>query len=297
MCNGKQIPAIGLGTWQSSEKEVYDAVLVALKEGYRHIDTAYAYGNENAIGKAIKASGIPRQEIFVTTKLWSTYHHNPEVGLELSLNNLGLDYVDLYLIHWPVAMNPHGNDPKFPTLEDGLRDILPDVDFVDTYNKLQKLVTTGKAKSIGVSNLSKTNLKKLLDAETTTIKPVVNQVELHPYLPQHELLKFAKEHDIYLEAYSPLGSSDSTLLTDKKLTEIADKYNVSVATLLISWAEARGTIVLPKSVTPSRIKSNLQVVDLDAEDVEKIDNFHKESGIRRLINPDWSPIKVFDSDL
>lgn len=265
-----------------------------MKDGYRHIDTAYAYGNESVIGRAIKDSGIPREDIFVTTKLWSTYHTNPEVGIELSLTNLGLEYVDLYLIHWPVAMNPDGNDKKFPTLENGLRDILHDVNFVETYNKLQALVKNGKAKSIGVSNFSITNLKKLLAAETTTIKPVVNQVELHPYLPQHELLKYCTENDIYLEAYSPLGSIDSPLLKDETLVELASKYNVPVATILISWGECRGTIVLPKSVTPSRIKTNFEVVQLDAEDMEKIDNIHKRSGIKRLIDPDWSPVKVFN---
>lgn len=206
-----------------------------------------------------------------------------------------MDYVDLYLIHWPVALNPNGNNPKFPSLESGKRDIDNSTNPVEVYSKLQAFVKDGRAKSIGVSNFSIKNLKKVLDAESTTIKPVVNQVELHPYLPQPELLKFAKQNDIYLEAYSPLGSTDSPFYKDETLIELGKKYDAPVATILISWAEARDTIVLPKSVTPSRIESNLKVVKLDSEDIEKINNLHKSHGIKRLVDPDFSPVVIFDT--
>lgn len=161
---------------------------------------------------------------------------------------------------------------------------------------MQKLLDLGKTKSIGVSNFSVTNLKKLLNAPTTTVKPVVNQVELHPYLPQHKLLQFAKENDIVLESYSPLGSTDSPLLSDEVVVKIAEKNKVSPATILISWALWRGTVVLPKSVSAHRIESNFNVIDLPDADGKELDDLHKLRGIRRLVLPNWAPVVVFDSD-
>lgn len=199
-------------------------------------------------------------------------------------------------MHWPVPLNPNGNHPLFPTLPDGNRDISQDWDFTKTYNLMQKLLDLGKTKSIGVSNFSVTNLKKLLNAPTTTVKPVVNQVELHPYLPQHKLLQFAKENDIVLESYSPLGSTDSPLLSDEVVVKIAEKNKVSPATILISWALWRGTVVLPKSVSAHRIESNFNVIDLPDADGKELDDLHKLRGIRRLVLPNWAPVVVFDSD-
>lgn len=199
-------------------------------------------------------------------------------------------------MHWPVPLNPNGNHPLFPTLPNGNRDISQDWDFIKTYNLMQKLLDLGKTKSIGVSNFSITNLKKLLDAPTTTVKPVVNQVELHPYLPQHKLLQFAKENDIVLESYSPLGSTDSPLLSDEVVVKIAEKNKVSPATILISWALWRGAVALPKSVSAHRIESNFNVIDLPDEDGKELDNLHKLRGIRRLVLPNWAPVVVFDSD-
>ncbi|ODV77183.1 aldo/keto reductase [Suhomyces tanzawaensis NRRL Y-17324] len=297
LSTGASIPAVGLGTWQSSQSEVYDAVLAALKTGYRHIDTAYAYLNEEAVGKAIKDSGIPREEIFVTTKLASIQQLDPVSALNDSLKRLDLDYVDLYLIHWPVALNPNNKShPLIPTLPNGDRDVLHDFDFIDSYKVLQELAQQGKTKAIGVSNFSIKNLTRLLEHPSTKIKPVVNQVELHPYLPQNELLEFTKKHDILLEAYSPLGSTNSPLLTDETIVKIAENHNVSPATILISWAVWRGTVVLPKSVTPSRIESNFLIVDLTSEEGKQLDNIHKEKGIKRLINPSWNNIDVFAED-
>lgn len=295
--NGLTIPALGLGTWQSHPSEVYDAVLVALKNGYRHIDTAALYNNEEAIGQAIKDSGIPRDQLFITTKLWSSGHTDPAKDLDISLKKLQLDYVDLYLIHWPVALNPNGNDPNIPTLPNGYRDIIFEGwDITDTWAELQKLVANGKTKSIGVSNFTISNLQKILNSPKTTIIPAVNQVELHPYLPQHKLVAFAKEHGILTEAYSPLGSTDSPVLKDETVLSVASKYNTSPAKILISWALWRNTIVLPKSVTESRIIDNFQVVDLSDEDGEALNKIVERTGPQRLITQNWHPVVVFDSD-
>lgn len=284
-----------MGTWKSSEKEVYDAVLVALKSGYRHIDTAAAYGNEDAIGRAIEDSGIERNEIFVTTKLWCTDHRRPREALKESLRKLRLSFVDLYLMHWPVPLNPNGNG-YFPTLPNGKRDIDTEWDFIKTWDLLQELVAEGLTKSVGVSNFSVKSLKKLLASPSLKIKPVANQVELHPYLPQHKLLKYATENGILLEAYSPLGSTGSTILSDDTVVKLAEKLKVSPATLLISWAVWRNTVVLPKSVTPSRIESNLSIIDLSDEDGEILNGLSAKKGNVRFVDPDWSPFVVFDDD-
>lgn len=289
------IPILGLGTWQSPPEQVYSAVLHALRTGYRHIDTAFAYDNEPAIGRAIKDLGIPRHELFITTKLWCTHHQTPQRGLQLSLDRLGVDYVDLYLMHWPVGLNPEGNHDKFPTLPSGKRDIIHDWDFIKTWEKMQELVGNGTT-SIGVSNFDIVNLDRLLAAPLTTITPVVDQVELHPLLPQPQLLQYARDHGIVMEAYSPLGSTDSPLLKMRELAEVAEKYGVGVASVLISWAVWRGTVVLPKSVNPERIESNFRIVDLEDVDGRLIDGIHKKVGLKRVVNPDWDPVVVFHSD-
>jgi len=283
---GASIPAVGLGTWQSKPNEVVDAVEVALKAGYRHIDGAWIYGNESEVGEGIRRSGVPRSEIFLTTKLWCTHHRSPLEALETSLKNFGTDYVDLYLIHWPIPLNPHGNDPKFPKKEDGSRDIDHTWSYIKTWHEMQKLLATGKAKAIGLSNSSIEFIKDLLADPLTTVTPAVNQVELHPYLPQHELVQFAKEKGIILTAYSPLGSTDSPLLKDEDILEIATKHNANAGQVLISWQVARGVSVLPKSVTPQRVKDNFLKVDLDAEDIATLDNLYKKNH-QRLIKPPW----------
>ena len=192
-------------------------------------------------------------------------------------------------------LNPNGNNWKFPTLENGKRDIVNDWNFIKTWEKMQNLVGKG-TKSIGVSNFDIVNLDKLLNADTTTIIPAVNQVELHPNLPQHKLLEYSKSKGIQLEAYSPLGSTNSPLLKNEQLVKIGEKYGVSSATILISWSIWRGVVVLPKSVTPSRIESNFKIVKLDDEDGKIIDDLYKTIGVKRIINPDWDPVTVFHSD-
>ncbi|KAM9920396.1 hypothetical protein OXX59_007253 [Metschnikowia pulcherrima] len=293
--NNVDIPSIGLGTWQAKDNIVYDAVTLALKAGYRHIDTAFGYGNEVAIGQAIRDSDVARSEIFVTTKMAPIDSLNPAIALEKSLKNLDLEYVDLYLMHWPIALNSNNKShPLLPTLANGKRDILLDRHFVSTYVEMQPLIISGKARAIGVSNMSIKNLKLLLASNDVTVKPAVNQVELHPYLPQHELLAYSKQENIILEAYSPLGSIDSPLLQDENLKNMASSYGTTVASILISWAVWRGTVALPKSANPSRIMSNFQLVRLKESDGLHINNLSKTVGTKRFINPDWDPIVVFN---
>ncbi|SCU91367.1 LAFA_0F03312g1_1 [Lachancea sp. 'fantastica'] len=295
---GASLPAVGLGTWQSSDEDAYNAVSTALKLGYRHIDSAAIYRNEVPVGKAIKDSGIPRSEIFVTTKLWGTQHREPEKALDASLKRLGLDYVDLYLIHWPVALKTDTIKDDdllvIPTTADGNRDVdLEDWDFVKTWGLLQNLVETGKTKAIGVSNFSINNLKAILKPELKFVVPAANQIEVHPQLPQDELIEFCRAHDIVVEAYCPLGSSSSTLLSDLDLLKIASKYNVEPAQVLINWGVARGYSVLPKSVNPKRIESNFKAFALSPEDTKAVSELHKKIGSHRYVNPKWGPFEAF----
>lgn len=304
LSTGALIPQLGLGTWRSTDEEAYNAVLHALKAGYRHIDSAAIYKNEGPVGKAIRDSGIPREDIFVTTKLWGTQHRDPKFALELSLKRLGLDYVDLYLIHWPVAFKADGftTDEQFlsiPENPDGTRaldwnqeDPEAGWNFKKTWELVQDLPTTGLTKAVGVSNFSVNNLKALEAAGLKT--PSVNQVELHPLLPQNELIKYTKEKGIVIEAYSPLGSQDSPLFTNKTLKVIADSYGVSNAQVLINWALKRGYVVLPKSVNPARVEENFKVFGLKQEDFDKVTNLVNEVGEKRLIVPNWSPFPTFE---
>ncbi|KAK9377988.1 NADP-dependent oxidoreductase domain-containing protein [Kockiozyma suomiensis] len=290
------IPALGLGTWQSPESEVYTAVLSALKLGYRHIDAALCYGNEKPVGEAIKASGVPREDIFLTSKLWCTGHTRVAEDLEKSLASLGVDYLDLYLMHWPVSLNPNGNHPLFPTKEDGSRDILPteEWNYVKTWASMQELLKTGKVRSIGVSNCSTVHLDELLAAPTTTVVPAVDQVELHPYNPQFKLLKYTKEKGIHLTAYSPLGSTDAPLQQEKIVSLIAEKTGKTATQILISWAIWRGTSVIPKSVTPSRIEANFQDFVLSDEDGALLDSISSTTQ-KRIVQPNWG-VKIFLDD-
>ena len=296
--SGALIPQIGLGTWKSNgEKDAYNAVLAALKAGYRHIDTAAIYLNEGQVGKAIRDSGIPREEIFVTTKLWSTQHQEPEKALNESLQRLGLDYVDLYLMHWPVCLGQStvkdGNLLCFPKLPNGKRDIIVDSwNFIKTW-ELMQLLPREKARNIGVSNFSINNLKQLMASPNFKVIPAVNQVEVHPRLPQHELIQWCREKGIQVEAYSPLGSADAPILSEPLIINIAKRLNVTPAQVVISWHVQRGYVVLPKSVHADRIESNLQTFVLPEKDFNDISNLSKEKGELRVCNPDWSPYVCF----
>ncbi|KAJ6012142.1 hypothetical protein N7499_012889 [Penicillium canescens] len=289
---GAEIPALGLGTWQSQPGEVARAVAHAIKVGYRHIDAALCYGNENEVGQGIKEaidSGIvKREDLFVTTKLWCSFHARVEEGLQQSLTDLGLDYVDLYLMHWPLAMNPKGNHNIFPKLPDGSRDIDHSHSHVTTWKSMEKLVGTGKVKAIGVSNYSVQYLEELLPQ--ATIIPAANQIENHPSLPQQEIVDFCKQKGIHITAYSPLGSTGSPLFTAEPIVSVANKRGVTPATVLLSWHIARGSSVLAKSVTPARIEANrADLIKLDAEDLATIqkysDQLKAENKFQRFVFP------------
>ncbi|RPA86308.1 aldehyde reductase 1 [Ascobolus immersus RN42] len=303
------IPAIGFGTfdpaaWGPGGSDVMKgATLHALKSGYRHIDTASSYCCEGDVGWAIRESGIPREEIFVTTKLWNQMHAPEDVAVALngSLKELGLEYVDLFLMHWPVAFKrtedykPLDSGVPEPVLGMGEIPVI-DVELSNnhksTWRAMEKLQREGKTKHIGVSNFTIPQLKKLL--EYAEIKPVVNQVESHPYFPQKELLAFLKENDILLTAYSPLGSQSQIckpdapqLRDDPKLAEISKKTGYTFAQLAISWAVKRGTSLVPKSTKPERIEDNLKVVELSEEDFEAIDTIVEKHPELKTCYTDW----------
>lgn len=245
MNDGREVPMLGFGTWQiSEEKQAEDCVFMALKTGYRHIDTAKIYGNEKSVGHAIKKaieSGISRKDIFVTTKLWNADHTDPEKAFNESLEKLGLEYIDLYLIHWPV--------PEYR---------------LKTWKVFEKLLETGKVKSIGVSNFTIKHLQELM--KNSKIIPVVDQVEFSPWLYQKELLDFCNKNKIILEAYSPL--TRGKMLTDKKLGVIAKKYAKSPAQILIRWVLQHNMVVLPKSTHPARIKENANIFDFEISEAD-----------------------------
>lgn len=249
--NGVEMPMLGLGVWESAEgDECESAVFEAIKAGYRHIDTAAAYGNERSIGKGIKKSGISREEIFVTTKLRNGAHGDPEGALNESLEKLQLDYVDVYLIHWPV---PERNE---------------------SWKMFEKFLEEGKCRSIGVSNFTVRHLEELL--KKSKVVPAVNQVEFTPYLFQKELLEFCRSKGIQLEAYSPLTRGRK--LNDSKLVEIAKKYNKTPAQILLRWNLQHGIVIIPKSTKRERILENAEIFDFEIseDDMEKLNGFNED---------------------
>ncbi|UNI22283.1 H/ACA snoRNP pseudouridylase subunit [Purpureocillium takamizusanense] len=279
---GAEMPAVGFGTWQSKPGEVQAAVSYALQNGYRLVDCAYCYGNEDEVGKGLKeafesgagAATVRREDVFVMTKAWATYNTRIEEGLDKSLKSLGLDYVDLYLIHWPVLLNPKGNHDKFPTLPDGSRDVIRDWNHIEAWKQMEALLSTGKVKAIGVCNYSKRYLEELLNH--ARVVPAINQIENHPSLPQQEIVDLCRARGIHVVAYSPLGSTGSPLFAAEPVVRVAERRGVGPGTVLLSYHVARGNTVLAKSVTPSRIKANLDIVPLDAEDMKLLDDYSAE---------------------
>ncbi|KAI0886890.1 protein GCY [Annulohypoxylon maeteangense] len=282
---GAKIPAVGLGTWQSKPGEVQQAVAFALKDGYRHIDAALVYGNEAEVGQGIKDSGVPREEIFLTSKVWNSHQPNVKEGLQKSLDALGVDYLDLYLVHWPVRLVPNETGELFPLNPDGTRAVDRSWDQSETWRQMEEIYKSGKVKAIGVSNWSIPYLEEL--RKTWTIVPAVNQVELHPYLPQHELREYCEKLGILLQAYSPLGSTGAPIMTDPDIQKIADKNGVSAATILISYHVNKGVVVLPKSVIEKRISSNKDVISLSKEDLDVLDQLAASGKAKRLNTPLW----------
>jgi 2,5-diketo-D-gluconate reductase A len=254
--NGVEIPQLGFGLYKVPPGETERAVTAALEAGYRHIDTAKLYDNEREVGAAIARSGVPREELFVTTKLWNSDHRDPQGAFDASLHRLGLEYVDLYLIHWPVP----GADR-----------------YVDAWRALEKIAAGGRTRAIGVSNFQPAHLRRLLD-ETGTV-PVVNQVELHPAFPQTELRAVHAEHGIATQAWAPLARGG--VLRDERIVAVAAKHGRTPAQVVLCWHIQLGNIVFPKSVTPSRIRENIDVVgfELDTDDVALIDTLGPGSRI------------------
>mgnify|MGYP001183610509 CR=1 FL=1 len=280
--NDPIIPIIGLGTWKSKPGQVYTAVKEAITAGYRHIDCAPAYDNESevgaAIGEMIKAGTITRENLWVTSKLWNNAHQPDQVlpALLKTLHDLRLDYLDLFLIHWPVAFKAEVSYPR--SREDWLS--LTEMPIIDTWQAMEACVGKGVVRHIGVSNFS---IKKLDDLHRqATIPPAMNQVEMHPYLQQQAMLDYCRGQGTMVTAYSPLGSGDRpkalksagepVLLQDPVLQGIADRHRCAVSQVLLAWAMARGVIVIPKSVEPKRIRQNLDAVkvELASEDMAAI---------------------------
>jgi 2,5-diketo-D-gluconate reductase A len=261
--NGVEIPQLGLGVWQIEDDIVTDVVSTAFEAGYRHIDTAAIYGNEAGVGRAIAASGLPRDDLFITTKLWNSDQgfDSTLAAFDASLERLGLEYVDLYLIHWQALKKDK---------------------YVETWKAFEQLYADKRIRAIGVSNFHEPALRRLFDE--ATIRPAVNQIELHPALPQDELRAFNAENDIITQAWSPLAQGE--LLSQPALRTLADKHGKTPAQVVIRWHLQLGNVVIPKSKTPSRIQENFAVFDfqLDNDDMAAIADL--ETGVRTGGDPD-----------
>ncbi|XP_021917007.1 1,5-anhydro-D-fructose reductase-like isoform X2 [Zootermopsis nevadensis] len=290
--NNQDFPVLGLGTYTAEPGEMKQVVKDAIDAGYRHFDTALFYRNEKEVGAAIRAKiadgTITRNQVFVTTKLWNT-HHRPDVvvpTLKTSLENLGLEYVDLYLIHWPFGFKE--GDNGLP--EDAAHKLIySDVDYVDTWKTMEDCVRLRLTKSIGLSNFNSKQIQRVLDV--ATIKPVVNQIECHPYLNQTKLIKFCKEKGIVVTGYSPFGGPTSIAplhkgespepLKDPKIKEVADKYGKTTAQIILRYLIQHGIVPIPKSSNKNRLQENIDIFNFELvpEDVAAMDALNRNKRI------------------
>ncbi|PXY32939.1 oxidoreductase [Prauserella coralliicola] len=263
--NGVRIPQLGYGVYRIPDGDVAGAVHRAFEAGYRSIDTATLYGNERGVGQAVRESGLPREDVFVTTKLWNTEHGHDEAlrAFEGSLRELGLDCVDLYLIHWPVPSRDR---------------------YVDTWRALEKIASDGRARAIGVSNFQAPHLRRLIDE--TGVVPAVNQIELHPWLQQPKLRAFHEEHGIATEAWSPIARGGERLSGSEVISTVARKHGKTPAQVVLRWHIELGHIAIPKSVTPERIKQNIDVFDFEFDEQDVAGFATLEAGERLGPHPD-----------
>jgi alcohol dehydrogenase (NADP+) len=298
--DGNKIPAIGLGTWNSDKSLVTNAVKYAIKSaGYKHIDCASVYGNEKQIGDAFNdlfSSGTNRKDIFVTSKLWNTDHKPEDVvkACKKTLSDLQIDYLDLYLVHWAIAFK---NGGELEPLDENGYVITENIPERETWEAMEELVKLGLVKSIGISNFNTQSIVDLLSY--CNIKPVVNQIELHAYNSQNEIVQYLQDVNIQPVAYSPLGSpgalqeKDPVLLKDEMLINIANKYKKTPAQILLNWGIARGTVVIPKSTSEERLIENISSLDFELaiEDIQAISNLNRN--YRFVDSYSWWKIPYF----
>lgn len=270
LSNGSGIPCFGFGTFNIAPNETYSAVSEAIKRGYRHIDTAATYQNEEGVGKAVRECAVNREDLYVTSKVWITDrgYDNTRKAFETTMKTIGLDYLDLYLIHWPANRKDYGDEARIIN--------------ADTWRALEAIYEERRVKAIGVCNFWKHHMTELL--EDVNIRPMVNQIEIHPGFPQEETIRFCLENNIAVEAWGPLGRSG--ILENKDLLEIAEKYDRSVAQICIRWIIQQNCIPLVKSVTPARMEENQKVFDfsLSREDMDRLNGLRDIGG--RCLDPD-----------
>lgn len=252
--NGITIPAVGYGTFRTPADVTEKAVATAIKVGYRHIDTAAVYGNEEGVGRGIKDSGIDRKDLFVTSKLWNINrgYDATKKAFQETLDRLQLDYLDLYLIHWPANEKQFGNDAAKIN--------------ADTWRAMEELYKAGKIRAIGVSNFLPHHIDQLM--KTATVKPAIDQIEVHPGWPHHDEIQYLQSHDITVEAWAPLGGQGAKVMTNPTMKQIADKHGKSTAQVALRWIIQQGVVPLPKSVHENRMKQNQDIFDFTLSDDE-----------------------------